>query len=134
MNKDLVFKVLEGNPEDCTKVADQIKLLPNNSREKELIVSYINNKLELLTMISPQIELERQEKLKVIRFIDMQIEFLENKLMTGRVDIIEDKYIENCLHKWLIDPGDKLVSEGQCQKCGKVKEFKNWIDTEFNIE
>ena len=36
----------------------------------------------------------------------------------------------SCCHHWIIQPAVGLVSEGTCQKCGEVKEFKNSIDYE----
>jgi hypothetical protein len=36
----------------------------------------------------------------------------------------------SCCHHWNIQPAVGPVSEGTCQKCGEVKEFKNSIDYE----
>ena len=36
----------------------------------------------------------------------------------------------SCCHHWIIQPAVGPVSEGTCQKCGEVKEFKNSIDYE----
>jgi hypothetical protein len=36
----------------------------------------------------------------------------------------------SCCHHWIIQPALGPVSEGTCQKCGEVKEFKNSIDYE----
>ncbi len=35
-----------------------------------------------------------------------------------------------CCHHWIIQPAVGPVSEGSCQNCGEVKEFKNSIDYE----
>lgn len=36
----------------------------------------------------------------------------------------------NCIHYWVIETADGPVSEGQCQKCGDIREFHNAIVTE----
>ena len=35
-----------------------------------------------------------------------------------------------CCHHWVIQPAVGPVSEGACQKCGEVREFKNSLDYE----
>ena len=42
----------------------------------------------------------------------------------------EDEPDRTCCHHWIIQPAVGPVSEGACQKCGEVKEFKNSIDYE----
>lgn len=32
-----------------------------------------------------------------------------------------------CMHHWIIQPASGPVSEGACQNCGEVKEFKNYV-------
>jgi hypothetical protein len=36
----------------------------------------------------------------------------------------------SCCHHWIIQPAVGPISEGTCQKCGEVREFKNSIDYE----
>jgi hypothetical protein len=36
----------------------------------------------------------------------------------------------SCCHHWIIQPAIGPVSDGMCQKCGEVREFKNSIDYE----
>ncbi len=38
--------------------------------------------------------------------------------------------ISSCCHHWIIQPAIGPVSEGACQNCGEVREFKNSIDYE----
>ena len=42
----------------------------------------------------------------------------------------EDEIVPACCHHWIIQPAIGPVSEGMCQKCGEVKEFKNSLDYE----
>lgn len=42
----------------------------------------------------------------------------------------EQETVAGCCHHWIIQPAVGPVSEGSCQKCGEVKEFKNSIDYE----
>jgi hypothetical protein len=35
-----------------------------------------------------------------------------------------------CCHHWVIQPAVGPVSEGACQKCGEVREFRNSLDYE----
>ena len=45
-------------------------------------------------------------------------------------DNVEPDNAPTCCHHWVIQPAVGPVSEGECQKCGEVKEFKNSIDYE----
>ncbi|MBM3943052.1 MAG: hypothetical protein FJ316_09045 [SAR202 cluster bacterium] len=33
-----------------------------------------------------------------------------------------------CRHYWVIQPATGSVSQGVCQTCGQVKEFKNYVE------
>ncbi len=35
---------------------------------------------------------------------------------------------EICRHHWSIQPADGPVSQGVCQRCGEVREFKNYVE------
>lgn len=34
-----------------------------------------------------------------------------------------------CAHYWVIEPANGPVSQGQCQNCMEVREFKNFVDS-----
>ena len=34
-----------------------------------------------------------------------------------------------CAHHWVIEPANGPVSQGECQVCGEVRGFKNFIDS-----
>ena len=55
----------------------------------------------------------------------------ENGLPVGP---LEDEADRSCCHHWIIQPAVGPVSEGSCQKCGEVREFKNSIayETEWS--
>ena len=33
-----------------------------------------------------------------------------------------------CAHYWIIEPANGPVSQGQCQNCLEVRDFKNFVD------
>ena len=33
-----------------------------------------------------------------------------------------------CAHYWIIEPANGPVSQGQCQNCSEVRDFKNFVD------
>ena len=35
---------------------------------------------------------------------------------------------EACCHHWSIQPATGPVSQGVCQRCGEVREFKNYVE------
>ena len=41
---------------------------------------------------------------------------------------IEGQDVPACRHHWVIQPATGPVSQGVCQVCGQVKEFKNYIE------
>ena len=54
-------------------------------------------------------------------------------LENGRTSESLDQETEQaniCCHHWIIQPAVGPVSEGSCQNCGEVREFKNSIDYE----
>ena len=34
-----------------------------------------------------------------------------------------------CRHHWVIQPADGPVSNGSCQVCGEIREFKNYVES-----
>lgn len=34
-----------------------------------------------------------------------------------------------CAHHWIIEPANGPVSQGQCQNCLEVRDFKNFVDS-----
>ena len=34
-----------------------------------------------------------------------------------------------CRHHWVIQPADGPVSNGACQVCGEIREFKNYVES-----
>ena len=52
---------------------------------------------------------------------------LENEPITENAEL---DLLPTCCHHWVIQPAVGPVSEGECQKCGEIKEFKNSIDYE----
>ncbi len=34
-----------------------------------------------------------------------------------------------CAHYWIIEPANGPVSQGQCQNCLEVRDFKNFVDS-----
>ncbi len=45
---------------------------------------------------------------------------------------VETEPVSRCCHHWNIQPAVGPVSEGMCQNCGEVREFKNSIAYESN--
>lgn len=41
---------------------------------------------------------------------------------------IEEQNERRCCHHWVIQPASGPVSQGTCQVCGEVKEFKNYVE------
>ena len=48
------------------------------------------------------------------------LEKLENELD-------EEQAGEMCVHHWIIEPPERPVSKGVCQKCGVEREFQNYF-------
>lgn len=40
----------------------------------------------------------------------------------------EEQNLPVCRHHWVIQPATGPVSQGVCQTCGEVREFKNYIE------
>lgn len=40
----------------------------------------------------------------------------------------EEQSVPACRHHWVIQPATGPVSQGVCQTCGEVREFKNYIE------
>ena len=36
--------------------------------------------------------------------------------------------VPTCRHHWVIEPAIGRVSQGQCQNCGEVREFQNFLE------
>ena len=36
---------------------------------------------------------------------------------------------DQCRHHWVIQPATGPVSQGVCQACGEVREFKNYVES-----
>ncbi len=34
-----------------------------------------------------------------------------------------------CRHHWVIQPAEGPVSQGVCQACGEIREFKNYVES-----
>jgi hypothetical protein len=45
-------------------------------------------------------------------------------------ETVESPPVPSCCHYWIIQPAVGPISEGVCQKCGEVREFRNSIDYE----
>ena len=41
---------------------------------------------------------------------------------------VEEENIPHCCHYWVIQPATGPVSQGICQACGEVREFKNYVE------
>ena len=37
--------------------------------------------------------------------------------------------VSTCRHHWVIQPADGPVSNGLCQVCGEIREFKNYVES-----
>jgi hypothetical protein len=44
---------------------------------------------------------------------------------------LEEENASDCPHHWVIEPAHGSVSEGVCQICQEVREFKNSIGWEY---
>ncbi len=42
--------------------------------------------------------------------------------------IEETEATPQCRHHWVIQPADGLVSQGVCQVCGEIRDFKNYVE------
>lgn len=42
---------------------------------------------------------------------------------------IESPSMPVCAHYWVIEPANGPVSQGQCQNCMEVRDFKNFVDS-----
>ena len=40
----------------------------------------------------------------------------------------EDQQTPGCCHHWVIQPATGPVSQGKCQNCNEVREFKNYVE------
>lgn len=41
---------------------------------------------------------------------------------------MEEPPAPSCRHHWVIQPATGPVSQGRCQSCGEVREFRNYIE------
>lgn len=39
-----------------------------------------------------------------------------------------EKQQKPCKHHWVIQPASGPVSDGECQRCGETREFKNYVE------
>ena len=46
-----------------------------------------------------------------------------------RIEVVDAHNVIPCAHYWVIEPANGLVSQGECQVCGEVRGFKNYIDS-----
>ena len=55
---------------------------------------------------------------------------MEEKMIDERAAGLSpsDSIIEECSHHWVIQDGDGPTSAGVCRLCGKLKQFKNYMD------
>jgi hypothetical protein len=44
-------------------------------------------------------------------------------------DAIADESVDTCCHHWVIQPADGPSSNGSCQVCGEIREFKNYVES-----
>jgi hypothetical protein len=58
----------------------------------------------------------------------MGVNMVSDKWLTS--EVFEKPPSPSCCHHWIIQPALGPISEGMCQKCGEVREFKNSIDYE----
>lgn len=41
----------------------------------------------------------------------------------------DEEVVSTCRHHWVIQPADGPVSNGLCQVCGEIREFKNYVES-----
>lgn len=118
---NLITRVLNNDLSGGDSIGIQLRTM---SKPVQLVVmSYIHSRTTLLRVLESGMAEEQIEGEKLARFLSMQIEFLEQRVEQGETSIDQP-----CTHNWSIDPGDGKFSEGQCQVCGEVREFINYID------
>ena len=44
---------------------------------------------------------------------------------------VEGQDDQACHHHWVIEPAHGLLSQGECQMCHEVREFKNSIEWQY---
>ena len=50
-------------------------------------------------------------------------------LEDNKTETIVDDSVETCCHHWVIQPADGPISNGSCQVCGEIREFKNYVES-----
>ena len=45
------------------------------------------------------------------------------------VSLTEDREFPECRHHWVIQSAMGPVSQGVCQACGEVRDFKNYVES-----
>lgn len=45
-----------------------------------------------------------------------------------------EKKASTCPHYWVIDTPSGPTSRGECQRCGEVREFKNFDENDYLID
>ena len=45
------------------------------------------------------------------------------------VSLVEVQEPAQCRHHWVIQPATGPVSQGVCQACGEVQDFKNYVES-----
>ncbi len=48
---------------------------------------------------------------------------------TPEEEITDAETIPGCCHHWVIQPADGPVSNGSCQVCGEIREFRNYVES-----
>jgi len=47
----------------------------------------------------------------------------------AKIEVESTPEVETCRHHWVIQPADGPVSNGSCQVCGEIREFKNYVES-----
>ena len=63
-----------------------------------------------------------------VREIEMVVEEVEAVAAEASVESPNMANKPMCAHYWIIEPANGPVSQGQCQNCLEVRDFKNFVD------
>ncbi len=64
-----------------------------------------------------------------VRELDKVVE--EAEAVAAQASVVSPNMANSpvCAHYWIIEPANGPVSQGQCQNCLEVRDFKNFVDS-----
>ena len=53
----------------------------------------------------------------------------QTKTLEEQIEVFNAPSVIACAHYWVIEPANGPLSQGECQVCGEVRGFKNFIES-----